>query len=422
MVVLAFMTTMTRHIVSGLLLALPIVIAPSCAFDKLSVETCGGFVEDSAGCDGCMQTNCCAEAEACRESSACAALYDCLAPCNDDAACRQACGKAHPSDAAAATLQGCRLELCVGDCSSCAGIWHLTSTACDDCMRTQCCAPMLDCHADEACGDLVTCHNDCRHPTCWLACQSELPAGGEPSESFFQCIAGSCSAECKIGREFSCVDNFQYPSPEGSTVIFTGEYNAGGNPVAGLTVRACPRADADCSDVIAEAVTGSDGRVELTLPAGGDGFIGYFEVTGNAVLVPLMQSQSRPMFIDEFRGFNMTALADAMTLYALIGKTFDNSLGTIFAFPTDCNDYWARDVTLELTGPDTEGSLRFYLSNGIPDINATKTTDFGGGFLDVKPGLYTVSAIDPESGVLLDEVDMLVRAGFITSTTMSPSP
>jgi hypothetical protein len=410
------------------LLALP--LAGAACFSELTVDRCGGFEESSAACDGCLDGACCAEAEACRQSPDCAALFDCLADCGDTPDCRQTCALAHPADAAAATLARCRAELCPRECFSCGGYYQLESTACDDCMRSQCCTSLALCFNDPACWDRAICENDCSIPGCSESCANDFPVG-DSLTPLIECIQRECYQACDLGHHLSCVGNFQWPKADGDLIRISGTYfdayTGQQEPVAGLTVQACR--DYECTDVLGEGVTDEGGYVSFEIPVGLDGFDGSLRVFGRDDYWPLVRWRSTPILTDFEQGYDMFSKEEIAAGAGILQLPEDGleTTSLVLTFPADCNDTFAAGVELRMD-PEPPGVVQFYFNAaGIPVPSATETFDVGlgspegGGWALVPPGTFqTIEAW--YEGEKFATTPIYVEQGWISTMTLSPTP
>ncbi len=408
--------------------ALVVVLAGhGCAFNELSVARCGGFLDEATpDCRACSETACCAEASACRESEACTALYGCIDTCAGNPNCEADCGAAHPADAAAAVLARCHTDLCT-ECAPCAGYFQLNSPTCDDCTRTTCCAEAKACFADEACHEHAICANACTAPHCDRQCNDLHPLSDESLalwNALGDCAIGTCRSECGIGEQFGCVGEFAWPAPIVDEVTFTGRYHTGSTTWhAGMAVAACGRDDFNCDAPLAEGVTDADGEVVLTIPVQ-TGFIGFFQVAGNDIALPLLQAQTAPLYHDEERSFDMLTRDGLAGAAEFLNFELELDKGVVFAFPEDCINQRAPGIELVIEGNDLDGITPFYFDNGLPSVGLTETVPGmgGGGWANVPSGLYTVRAVRSDTREEVAFTQLISRAGTVTSTTLSPKP
>jgi hypothetical protein len=77
---------------------------------------------------------------------------------------------------------------------------------------------------------------------------------------------------------------------------------------------------------------------------------------------------------------------------------------------------------VKFTTPQADKSTtQFYVRGQLPTTAATDTpTDGDGGYLNIVPGTVLITATDVKTGVEINTVAVLVRAGFITTTYIRP--
>jgi len=100
--------------------------------------------------------------------------------------------------------------------------------------------------------------------------------------------------------DWSCVGSVVWPAPTEPelTVEFTVTQSLSTVPVAGMTLRACERDDADCASPVFEGTSMNDGVVAGTLPLGTTGWTGYLDITGPG-FVPMLIFTGRPVVTPE---------------------------------------------------------------------------------------------------------------------------
>lgn len=87
------------------------------AFGNGDVDLTVCALGDGSACGDCMRTQCCEQLAACVSDAECIALNECATPCAD-AACLDACDRAHPSAILLRrALFGCTVALCPAECS-----------------------------------------------------------------------------------------------------------------------------------------------------------------------------------------------------------------------------------------------------------------------------------------------------------------
>lgn len=200
-----------------------------------------------------------------------------------------------------------------------------------------------------------------------------------------------------------------------------------GDPVPDATVVACARDDDDCATALGTATTDENGLATIAdLEVGELGFDGYFELTadgfqdGISVANPPIAA-SNDATTPRITTFLSTA--DFGLFAAALGTTADTERGHIALAARDCGGDTTPDdgAVFRATGLD-DSSVPFYLIDGTPDGTAEATDASGqGGFLNVLPGRRGVR-VDQSITYVGGLDDVLVRAGWLTTLAVPPSP
>ncbi len=396
---------------------------------------CGGFAFGAA-CAACTMQHCCTEASACRADTRCAPSYDCAAVCDgSDEACRAACVSVRGD--AMADLASCQWSSCATECGlSCGGMAGLfearlvnRSAECRGCLNAHVCDEHAVCAGVVDCLRETTCQEDCTpfDVNCFVTCGPEYPDGEQLYLALNNGYSGRCRKECMLGTNWSCIGNVSWPqsttpgAPIDYKTKFLGYSLAG--PIAGLTVRACNKASGDCAGAVPTGTTGSDGFVTLHL--GSNAFDGYLFLTGSGVYPALVYRQPhvvQSVNEDEFffRAETVPSAADVSTLLQLIGATVDSARAVLILSMLDCDGYTAPGVTFASSAADGS-TVGFYTASGVPATASVVTdVDGSGGFVNVPPGLVTVTASVASIGVV-GRATVWARPGSQTLADLVPA-
>ena len=231
---------------------------------------------------------------------------------------------------------------------------------------------------------------------------------------------------CITDPQWGCVGSVVWPmvppvaSPEKVTAKLVLSNLLTGNVIAGATARVCTKLDPAClaplqSDVMSDA----EGVLTFTL---NKFFEGFLEI-------------KYPEMIDTMYYFNPPLDSDRVvpfvplvpfTAFEVFGKElkmaprFDR--GTVIGLTYDCQGASAEGI--ELTADDQdEFTTAFYMVQGSPRIDATKTDKSGqGGVANVVVGPRLISGRRADTGELVGVVSVQTRALWITFTSVPPTP
>ena len=161
-------------------------------------------------CETCLYDACCEQARACGLGSPCARYFDCVAGCNSEQDCKDACGVQYPSGFGDAVA----LSVCASSrCSVCSG--QGAAQTCDP-TGPGACQSALDCAAIEsgALQDLdlsgcPACNDDLHGSVCQscLSQQSGLSSGCSACVlSALSCTVDYCLVPCQGGSDPSACE------------------------------------------------------------------------------------------------------------------------------------------------------------------------------------------------------------------------
>jgi len=199
-----------------------------------------------------------------------------------------------------------------------------------------------------------------------------------------------------------------------------------GNPMTGVTVKVCARADLLCATPQSMGTTDATGRVALTATFTGAGFDGYFELTGgmgNNEVVPTRTFPSPPLAAGTMV-FNNNAIPRLTfeLLGGLLMARLDATTGGITGLANDCNNAAAAGVSVSVS-PTATGSRQFYIAGMLPSTSATQTDRSGlFGYVNVPPGEYTLTGTRVSPMARVGAATLNVRGGFLsTAANLRPS-
>jgi hypothetical protein len=185
-----------------------------------------------------------------------------------------------------------------------------------------------------------------------------------------------------------------------------------GAPETEATARSCTKLDTLCDRPVASDFhSDADGVLAVELDKH---FDGYLEISAPGKLSPVLYFFYPP--VDEDRTIPFVQLAKQ------VNTGIDTTRGAAIALGYDCQGITAPGMQFSVDEAD-DNTLPFFMEKGLPSLTATETDSSGqGGFINVQPGSRLFTATLRESGAHIGTVSVLVRAPYITYTTMVPTP
>jgi hypothetical protein len=238
-------------------------------------------------------------------------------------------------------------------------------------------------------------------------------------------------------NDWSCLGHVTLPAATKSTLAlkFIPVDPQTSVHVSGVAVKACAADDAACANPVATTTSDSSGVATLSVPAAASGFGGYWSGTIAGDLENL-NFTSVP-YLDDVRLFTRLQWTNAeMTLLLQSsGVTWDRTRGVVGVQALDCGGVGLDQSTTNPHPSPTAAGVRFTIDvndpqivlgyvNG-PSISKTVTqTDSTGlaGFINVPPGVATVTGTRVSTGEKIASVRVYVKAGALSNITLNPAP
>jgi len=194
-----------------------------------------------------------------------------------------------------------------------------------------------------------------------------------------------------------------------------------GAPETEATARSCTKLDTLCERPVASDFhSDADGVLTVELDKH---FDGYLEISAPGKLSPVLYFFYPP--VDEDRTVPFVPLVSFEAYQQLakqVNTGIDTTRGAAIALGYDCQGITAPGMQFSVDDAD-DNTLPFFMEKGLPSLTATETDSSGqGGFINVKPGIRRFSGIIRQTGAQIGTVSVIVRAPFITYTTMVPTP
>ena len=273
----------------------------------------------------------------------------------------------------------------------------------------------------------------CPTPDCIFACGIDHPSGASLFAPFQADYAGTCSGPCAYGNYWACVGGVNWPATKSKTSVATFSIidSATQKGAPGLDVKVCNECPCGtpANPALQEAQTNDAGVVTLTIP---------IVIVGSSIGLEACYQITAPSmtYYPEFAyaGFPFSEPVDVAAAdlnagvttpgylasnLALINVTQEPTLGWVVAVVHDCLGSQAPGVQVTTSGVGDSGMNVYYQVGseaGATPQNGQAT------FLNVPPGLVTLTATPLALGKPSSVEVVNVVAGTFTGVYMVPTP
>jgi hypothetical protein len=278
-----------------------------------------------------------------------------------------------------------------------------------------------ECSVDQDCEKRGVLGGMCVGARCW-APKPECNADQDCVSRGPEYVGGACLAmKCRPNPKWRCESppTTTQPTATNLTVPIVDALSLAMVPNVHLV--ACNKLDLMCAQPVAEATSGSDGNVKITVPAS---FAGYLQQTERRDFAPAMyflpttlpSNGMLPNFPLLASGAIINALATAL------GAGLDPTRGHMMLIADDC--FGMPQAGVKFSSPQADRStVQFYVLDQLPSTTAKQTPAAGdGGYLNFPAGTALITATEVASSLELATVSVLVRAGFISVAYIRPMP
>jgi hypothetical protein len=186
-----------------------------------------------------------------------------------------------------------------------------------------------------------------------------------------------------------------------------------------VSIAACVNDDLDCTQPTAYATTDRDGEATVTVPAN---FSGYMQQTERSDYTPAMYFMLAQLPDDgRLRNFPLIPSGSFDGLHLALGTRADSTRGHAMLIVEDCTGLTLSGISFMSPQSDT-ATTEFYVVDQIPTTSASETSTEGdGGFTNLPPGIVQITATNKKTGVVINTISLLIRAGTITTAYIRPA-
>ena len=317
------------------------------------------------------------------------------------------------------------------------------SEECSACVRSACVDSLARCAADRRCSDFVSCRwgrsgdvSPGGEQRCGARLGESPEVDGSATRELSNCWSFSCTEECQLGREWSCLDGYELPTPDARGAVRieqTLQTGFSNGIIPGVLVRYCPPlVDVSTCERQFDALGCTDtlGVSRTTVPISTDdrpGWRGYRHAFQPGNIDALLQS-NLPVLLDRFMLQHVPSLAEFDVLAAVFGS--DPSLGGVVFQVFDCAHTGADGVDIEIVPeagqPALLGRVGYLAQADATELvsGPTRAAGNGGGAIADVPvdGLVTIRATLRETGRVIAEPRVWVTPGRGTLLEIHPEP
>lgn len=188
------------------------------------------------------------------------------------------------------------------------------------------------------------------------------------------------------------------------------------------TIRLCNRSDIACSEPRGTYEPDDDGYVRVNVEYG---FSGYFELVSEGLQSSLIVVN--PVVAD-YQGPAMQVLSPVVAQYlasTLLGSGYkiDPTLANTILAVEDCfgQRFGGISYAASIIDPQNRTRVFYILNPGAPTPGGTETNELGqGGFLNLPPGVGTITGTYNVQQKKVVRIDIPLRAGFFTYGLLRP--
>jgi hypothetical protein len=282
-----------------------------------------------------------------------------------------------------------------------------------------CSGANCECSVDADCGARGVASGVCVEGRCWEP-ESQCQADDECAARGPEYVGGRCQdRQCLPNPRWRC-DPPPQASPSDSRELVLPVIDALQRAaLANVTIVACNKLDYPCMQPMATATTGMDGKARLSVPAN---FAGFMQQTERTDYVHSMYFMPALLLDDGvLSNFPLIPTAAFGGLAIALGTNTDPERGHAMLIVEDCGGDALPGIAF--TSPQADmATTTFYVRDQIPTTSASDTPPEGdGGYVNLPPGVAEITATEVATGLVINTVTVLIRAGAITTAYIRPA-
>lgn len=224
---------------------------------------------------------------------------------------------------------------------------------------------------------------------------------------------------CEPDPTWSCLDQATSDDTPTGTVHLnmTMEDVRSQTAVAGVTLTLCAKVDANCDFPLAQYQSNADGKLDVEIPAG---FDGYFQSEGGDVY-PTMFFPPNTRKQRASTTLPIVPTSFFKVMFSNIAGTVSNDRSVIMTTALDCRGKAAAGMILASPQAD-DSTVSYVLQGGLPSHTASTTDETGaGGFVNIKAGSAVVTSTIGTNNRLVGTVAVQTRPGHLTMVLVMPT-
>lgn len=236
------------------------------------------------------------------------------------------------------------------------------------------------------------------------------------------------AAPAAANPRFACRET-DWPEPNSEQTVkypIVIERLMGATPYEGIEVLACPSFDSECKRPFARSTSDKKGKVSFELPVGYRGHLLVVPPKKDPTIIPVAAFVFPPPSPDpdvprrQTIVISQLEIVKELTKQAEVPLSLDSAHIIFTAMGCDAKPMDHIAITTSTSGKD---SWRVYVgAGGQLDPNLKSTGPSGrGAFLNLPPGLTTVTGTHATEGVIFEETVYLLP-GTMNSIPIVPSP
>ena len=282
-----------------------------------------------------------------------------------------------------------------------------------------CEGPNCDCSTDRDCEARGAAGGHCVEGRCWER-EPECSTDDECIMRGPEFVGGRCQDRlCEPNPKWRCDPGSPTSATEQREIVLPVIDALGLRYIADVPIVACNKLDYDCMNPIAKVRTNMQGEAVLTVP---DNFTGYMQQTERNDYVPAMYFM--PSLLPEdgrLSNFPLVPNGSFTGLALALGTQVDRSRGHAMLIIEDCQGLALPGIRFSTPQADM-ATTEFYVIDQIPTTSASETPPEGdGGFANLPAGTIEITATEVATGLVVNKVTLLIRAGMITTAYIKPA-